>query len=93
MAESQSARPLGLLRAKKDYLTEQLFMLGTSADRADESEFQVKDQVIKSIVSGQIFVAPVSSMEGQLLFNEFIKMEHEKAAKQKLIDEAVYLRA
>jgi hypothetical protein len=32
-------------------------------------------------------------MEGQLLFNEFIKMEHEKAAKQKLIDEAVYLRA
>lgn len=27
------------------------------------------------------------------MFNEFIKTEHEKAAKQKLIDEAVYLRA
>lgn len=54
---------------------------------------QVKDQVIKSIVSGQIFVAPVGSSEGQLLFNEFIKSEHYKVAKQKLIDEAVYLRA
>jgi hypothetical protein len=39
-------------------------MLGASADRADESELQVKDQVIKSIVSGQIFVAPEGSTEG-----------------------------
>lgn len=39
-------------------------MLGTSADRADESEFQVKDQVMKSIVSGQIFIAPQGSTEG-----------------------------
>ena len=51
-------------------------MLGTSADRADESELQVKDLVVKSIVSGQIFVAPNKSMEGQLLFNDFIKTEH-----------------
>ena len=49
MTESQSERPLGLLRAKKDYLIEKLIMLGTSADRADESELQVKKLVVKSI--------------------------------------------
>lgn len=64
MAESQSEKPLGLLRAKKDYLTEKLILLGTSADRADESELHVKDFVVKSIFSGQIYVAPINSVEG-----------------------------
>lgn len=35
----------------------------------------------------------MNSSEGQLLFEEFIKEEHEKVTKQKLIDEAVYIRA
>ena len=32
-----------LLKARKDYLTEHLYILGLANERADDSEMQVKD--------------------------------------------------
>jgi len=46
------------LQARKDYLTEQLIALGFEDDRADATERQMKDRVVESIKSGEIFVAP-----------------------------------
>jgi len=67
-------------------------MLGTSMDRADEVELQIKDLVVKNIISGRVVISQDKIVQ-QVEFDNYNKTEHEKAAKQKLIDQAVYLRA